>query len=92
MTWILESQEKYGYGATVGAGYWQDPTATAQNMVEGWFRTGDYGYLDDNGYLTIVDRIKDLIIVSGFNVPAVEVESCIAELAPVQRVSRCGAA
>ena len=55
-------------GPQVMAGYWNQPKATAEVMVDGALRTGDVGYADPDGYIHIVDRIKDLIICSGFNV------------------------
>src|SRR5207302_1743999 len=66
-------------GPNVFPGYWQDPEATAAVLTpEGWLRTGDVAVTDDDGYLYIVDRAKDLIIVSGFNVFPAEVEEVLA--------------
>jgi long-chain acyl-CoA synthetase len=50
------------------AGYWQRPDETAATFIDGSLRTGDVGYVDDDGYLFIVDRIKDVILCSGYNV------------------------
>ncbi len=61
-------------GPNVFAGYWNDPAATAATLVDGWLRTGDIGVVDDDGYLRLVDREDDVIIVSGFNVYPREVE------------------
>ncbi len=61
-------------GPNVMTGYWGNPEATAQAFSDGWFHTGDLGYFDDDGYLFIVDRIKDLIIRGGYNVYPREVE------------------
>jgi long-chain acyl-CoA synthetase len=58
-------------------GYWKMPEATEQAFVEGWFRTGDLGYFDDDGYLYIVDRLKDMIVSGGYNVYPREVEDII---------------
>ncbi|MBS3961032.1 MAG: acyl--CoA ligase [Sandarakinorhabdus sp.] len=59
-------------------GYWNKPEATASAFAaDGWFRTGDLGMLDEDGYLTIVDRKKDIIIRGGENISAVEVEAAI---------------
>jgi len=59
-------------------GYWNKPEATAKAFTaEGWFKTGDLGVLDEDGYLTIVDRKKDIIIRGGENISAVEVEAAI---------------
>jgi long-chain acyl-CoA synthetase len=62
-------------GANVFAGYWRDPVATAQVLTDdGWLRTGDIGVIGEDGDLFVVDRSKDLVIVSGFNVFPAEVE------------------
>jgi acyl-CoA synthetase (AMP-forming)/AMP-acid ligase II len=55
-------------------GYWQQPEETAKAIVDGWFHTGDGGTIDDEGYLTISDRKKDIIISGGENVSSIEVE------------------
>ena len=65
-------------GPQVMQRYWNQPEETARTMRDGWFHTGDIGCLDADGYLTITDRKKDMIIVSGFNVFPNEVEACIA--------------
>jgi len=65
-------------GPNVFAGYWEDPEATARVVTaDGWLRTGDVAVADVDGYLSLVDRLKDLIIVSGFNVYPVEVEEAL---------------
>ena len=65
-------------GPNVFKGYWNDPEATAAALTpDGWLRTGDIAVADDKGNLTIVDRAKDLIIVSGFNVFPAEVEEVL---------------
>ncbi len=66
-------------GANVFVGYWDDPDATARVLVDGWLRTGDVAVADDDGFLSLVDRKKDLIIVSGFNVFPAEVEEVLLE-------------
>jgi long-chain acyl-CoA synthetase len=63
----------------VMAGYWGDPAATAEVLVDGWLRTGDIGHVDRDGYLVIVDRSKDLIIRGGFNVYPRDVEDVLLE-------------
>jgi long-chain acyl-CoA synthetase len=55
-------------GPQVMLGYYNDPVATEHAFMDGWLRTGDVGYMDEDGYVFLVDRIKDLIICSGFNV------------------------
>jgi len=55
-------------GPQVMLGYYNDPEATKHAFMDGWLRTGDIGYMDEDGYVFLVDRIKDLIICSGFNV------------------------
>jgi acyl-CoA synthetase (AMP-forming)/AMP-acid ligase II len=59
------------------AGYWHNPTATAQTVVDGWLYTGDLGYLDEAGYLYIVDRKHDMIVTGGENVYPREVEDVL---------------
>ncbi len=58
-------------------GYWHDPDATAHAIRDGWFHTGDIGHLDDDGYLYVVDRMKDIIIRGGFNVYPRDVEEAL---------------
>jgi long-chain acyl-CoA synthetase len=65
-------------GPNVFAGYWRRPEETEAAFRDGWLLTGDVAYRDEDGYLHIVDRTKDLIIVSGFNVFPKEVEDAIA--------------
>ena len=68
-------------GPNVFPGYWKMPEATAKEFTsDGWFRTGDVGQVDANGYVTIVGRSKDLIITGGYNVYPAEVESYLNEL------------
>jgi long-chain acyl-CoA synthetase len=64
-------------GPNVMTGYYGNPQATAAAFAGGWFHTGDLGYFDDDGFLFIVDRIKDLIIRGGYNVYPREVEEVI---------------
>ncbi|WP_205341671.1 class I adenylate-forming enzyme family protein [Denitrificimonas caeni] len=68
-------------------GYWNKPEETQQVMKDGWFFTGDVGYLDENGMLYITDRIKDIIIRGGENISAVEVEHCICEHPEVEEAA-----
>jgi long-chain acyl-CoA synthetase len=67
-------------GPNVFAGYWEDDEATRRVLTaDGWLRTGDIAVADDDGWLTLVDRAKDLVIVSGFNVYPAEVEDVLLE-------------
>ena len=59
-------------------GYWNRPDATAETIRDGWLHTGDLARLDVDGYITLVDRLKDLIITGGRNVYSVEVENALA--------------
>lgn len=74
-----ESGEIWLRGVTVMQGYWRNPEATAAAMHEGWFRTGDVGYVDEEGFLFVVDRIKDVINRCGEKIAAAEVESCLLQ-------------
>ncbi len=66
-------------GPQVMEGYWQNPAETARVMTpDGYFRSGDIGVMDERGYVTIVDRKKDMVLVSGFNVYPSEVEAVVA--------------
>lgn len=64
-------------GPQVMRGYWNNPEETARSLQDGWLKTGDIGYMDENGYVTITDRKKDMILVSGFNVYPNEVEGVV---------------
>ena len=66
-------------GPQVMKGYWGKPEETAKVMKDGWFLTGDIGVMDADGYFSIVDRKKDMVVVSGFNVYPNEVEDCLAD-------------
>ena len=71
-------------GSLVMAGYYKNPEATAEVSRGGWHHTGDIGYLDDDGFLFIVDRAKDMIITGGFNVYSTEVEQALMQHPDVQ--------
>jgi long-chain acyl-CoA synthetase len=64
-------------GPNVMAGYWNKPEQTAAVLVDGWYHTGDLGYLDEEGYLYLVDRAKDMIVSGGENVYSTEVEDVL---------------
>lgn len=66
-------------GPTVMLGYWNQPELTAAVLRAGWMHTGDGGYMDEDGYLFIVDRMKDMIVSGGENVYSAEVENAIAQ-------------
>ena len=77
-------------GPQVMKGYWQRPEETAKTIVDGWLRTGDLGKFDERGFFYIVDRKKDMILVSGFNVYPNEIEDVVATLAGVLEVAAVG--
>ncbi len=80
-------------GPQVMAGYWQRPDETAKVMTaDGWFKTGDVGIMDEKGYFRIVDRKKDMILVSGFNVYPNEIEDVVAKLPGVLECACVGVA
>ncbi|NQD77242.1 class I adenylate-forming enzyme family protein [Pseudomonas sp. CM27] len=72
---------------TLMEGYWNLPAATADSVRAGWLDTGDLGYLDDQGFLYISGRVKDLINRGGEKISAVEVESCISDMAGVDEAA-----
>ncbi|NHA68054.1 long-chain-fatty-acid--CoA ligase [Phycicoccus flavus] len=77
-------------GDNVMKGYWQNPEATAEAIPDGWFRTGDLATMDDEGYFTIVDRKKDMILRGGMNVYPREVEEVIYQHPDVLEVAVVG--
>lgn len=74
-----ESGEVLARSDTAMSGYWNNAEATAQTLRDGWVHTGDVGYLDDEGYLFLVDRKKDMIISGGENIYSREVEQALLE-------------
>jgi long-chain acyl-CoA synthetase len=74
----------------VMSGYWKKPDATAEVFVDDWFRTGDIVTIDDEGFVTIVDRIKEIVITGGFNVAPSEVEDVLRGFAGVADVAIVG--
>ena len=88
---IGDAGEIWVQGPNVFTGYWNDADATRGALTpDGWLRTGDIAVVDDDGYLFLVDRAKDLIIVSGFNVYPAEVEDVIMLIPGVQNVAVIG--
>ena len=78
-------------GPQVMEGYWQRPKETAETMLPGgWLRTGDVGRMDEDGYVWIEDRKKDMILVSGFNVYPNEIENVVVELEGVLEAAAIG--
>jgi long-chain acyl-CoA synthetase len=78
-------------GPQVMAGYWQRPDETAKSMTaDGFFKTGDIGTVDERGFFKIVDRKKDMVLVSGFNVYPNEVEDVVAKLDGVLECAMVG--
>ncbi|HEY5662847.1 MAG TPA: long-chain-fatty-acid--CoA ligase [Ilumatobacter sp.] len=70
--------------------YWNKPEATAEVFDGGWYHTGDAGFLDEEGYLFLVDRVKDMIVTGGENVYSAEVESAISKHPAVEQVAVIG--
>ncbi|MGL4543277.1 MAG: class I adenylate-forming enzyme family protein, partial [Polymorphobacter sp.] len=71
--------EIWGFGPNIVKGYWNKPEASAATFVDGWVRTGDIGRIDDEGFLFIMDRAKDMLIRGGENIYCVEVEAALYE-------------
>ncbi len=75
---------------TVLASYWQNPSATQEALEDGWFHTGDGGRFDEDGYLAITDRKKDVIITGGENVSSIEVEDILLRHPDIKEVAVIG--
>lgn len=71
-------------GPGVMLGYWNNPQATAETLRDGWLHTGDIGTIDENGLITFVDRLKDIIISGGLNISAAEVERAVIEFPGIE--------
>jgi acyl-CoA synthetase (AMP-forming)/AMP-acid ligase II len=87
-----ETGEVIARGDSVMSGYWRNPEATAQALRGGWLHTGDVGAFDANGYLTLKDRSKDLIISGGSNIYPREVEEVLLRHSGVAEASVIGVA
>ena len=77
-------------GDVVMMGYWNRPEETAKAVIDGWMHTGDGGYMDEDGFVYIVDRIKDMIITGGENVYSTEVENVVAQYPGVLQCALIG--
>ncbi len=77
-------------GGNFMEGYWNKPDATEEAFRDGWYHTGDAGYLDEEGYLFLVDRVKDMIVTGGENVYSAEVENAISTHPAVAQVAVIG--
>jgi fatty-acyl-CoA synthase len=77
-------------GPIVAAGYWADRAGTAAAFVDGWLHTGDVGAIDAQGYVRVLDRLKDMIIRGGENIYSLEVESALATHPDVAEVAVVG--
>ena len=87
---VGESGEIVARGPQIMLGYWQRPDETEKTIKDGWLRTGDIAQMDADGYFTIVDRKKDMILVSGFNVYPNEIEEQVAAVSGVLEVGVIG--
>ena len=77
-------------GPNVMVGYWEDEAATSAAFVDGWYRSGDIGFLDDEHYLSLLDRAKDMIVTGGENVYSLEVEDALGSHPAVLEVAVFG--
>ncbi len=87
---VRETGEIQAQGPQIMKGYWQRPEATDEVIQDGWLSTGDIGFMSEDGFFQIVDRKKDMILVSGFNVFPNEVEDVIASHPKVLEVAALG--
>jgi long-chain acyl-CoA synthetase len=87
---VGQSGELVARGPQIMLGYWQKPEETAASIKNGWLHTGDIAQMDADGYFTIVDRLKDMILVNGFNVYPNEIEEQIAAVPGVLEVGVIG--
>jgi fatty-acyl-CoA synthase len=77
-------------GPKITHGYWRDQKKTAASFHGDWFRTGDVGYLDDDGFLYLTDRVKDMIISGGENIASSEVERVVYEMPQIREAAIIG--
>lgn len=85
-----EPGELWVRGPNVVAGYWNMPDATQEAFVDGWYRTGDVARMDDEGFITILDRIKDMLIRGGENIYCAEIENFLLTHADVEEAAVFG--
>ena len=84
---IGEVGELWARGPNIVKGYWNKPEATAAAFTDGWFHSGDLAHLDDEGFVYVVDRLKDVVIRGGENVYSAEVEAVLFEHPARRRTS-----
>jgi long-chain acyl-CoA synthetase len=87
---VGERGEIWFFGPTLIRGYWNRPDATAETIVDGWLRSGDIGRVDEDGFVYVEDRVKDMILRGGENIFCAEVEGAIYEHAKVHEVAVFG--
>jgi acyl-CoA synthetase (AMP-forming)/AMP-acid ligase II len=87
---VGERGEIWFKGPHIIRGYWNRPDATAEAIVDGWFRSGDLGSFDEDGYIYISDRLKDMIISGGENIYSAEVEGVIMQIPEITGVALIG--
>ena len=85
-----EPGELIAKGPQVMSGYWKKPAETADAFIDGWYRTGDIAIMDEDGFIEIVDRLKEIIITGGFNVSPTEVEDALRGFEGVADVAVIG--
>jgi long-chain acyl-CoA synthetase len=85
-----EVGEVYVRSNSVMKGYWRNPELTEQALAGNWYHTGDAGYMNDNGFLFLVDRVKDMIVSGGENIYSAEVENAISTHSTVDEVAIIG--
>lgn len=86
-----EAGEIWVRGPGMMIGYWDAPEATAHAFTDGWLKTGDIGTVDDSGNITLVDRMKDMIISGGLNIWPIDIENVVQEIEGVVEVAVIGA-
>ena len=85
-----EVGEIWFWGPNLIRGYWNRPEDTAETIVDGWLRSGDIGHIDDEGFVYVVDRVKDMVLRGGENIYCAEVEAAIYENAAVYEAAVFG--